>query len=83
MSRQTGRLGLKVEDYKAEYPCFAALLASHVPFFLYHRFNRLRARLLLLKQERLSILEEKLDKIDQNEKCRLFLGTSRCDANAD
>lgn len=36
-----------------------------------------------MKQERLSILEEKLNQADRNEGCLLFLGKSRCDANGD
>jgi hypothetical protein len=36
-----------------------------------------------LKQDKLSLLEQQLDDIDENEKCALFLGKSRCDSNAD
>jgi hypothetical protein len=50
---------------------------------LFRRFNRLRARLLLLKQYKLSVLEGKLDKIDQDERSLLFLGKGELDANAD
>jgi hypothetical protein len=50
---------------------------------LFRRFNRLRARLLLLKQHDLSILEDKLDKIDHDERSLLFLGKSELDVNAD
>lgn len=70
-----------VEDYKSGYPRFTALLSEHAPFFLCRRFNRLRARVLLVKQERLSILEEKLDQVDKNETSLLYLGKSRSDAN--
>jgi hypothetical protein len=83
VSETAARLSLQVEDYKAGYPRFAALLSAHAPFFLCRRFNRLRARLLLLKQDKLSILEEKLDRIDQSERSLLFLGKSRLDTNAD
>jgi hypothetical protein len=38
-------------------------------------------RLLLLKQDEISILEESLDRIDKNEDCELFLGCSRRDRN--
>ena len=54
-----------------------------MPFLLFRRFNRLRARVLLKKQDDLSILEERLDKIDQSERCLLFLGKTRLDTNAD
>jgi hypothetical protein len=45
------------------------------------RFGRLRARLLLLKQDRLSMLERQLDEVDQAEPAPLFLGMSRLDRN--
>lgn len=41
----------------------------------------MRARLLLLKQDRLSALEQKLEQIDSEETSLLFLGKSRCDNN--
>lgn len=45
------------------------------------RFKRLRARLLLLKQDKLSLLEKKLDDIDDSEECEVFLAKSRIDRN--
>ncbi|KAK2737837.1 hypothetical protein FQN57_007395, partial [Myotisia sp. PD_48] len=44
-------------------------------------FNRLRARILLLKQDKLFLLEQKLDELDQQESSDLFLGKSRSDKN--
>ncbi|KAL7622013.1 hypothetical protein AAE478_007514 [Parahypoxylon ruwenzoriense] len=41
----------------------------------------MRGRLLLQKQDRLSVLEQKLDKIDQEETSPLFLGKLRVDRN--
>lgn len=41
----------------------------------------MRVRLLLLKQDRLSLLEKQLDKIDEDERAALYLGSSRDDAN--
>jgi hypothetical protein len=41
----------------------------------------LRARLLLLKQDKLSRLEQQLEKIDTDERAPLFLGSSRDDTN--
>ncbi|KAI1045112.1 hypothetical protein LB505_011914 [Fusarium chuoi] len=73
----------KIEDFRPGYPRFTALIASHSPFFIFRRFNRLRARLLLLKQDQLSILENELDQIDQQEKAPIFLGKSRIDRNAE
>jgi hypothetical protein len=39
--------------------------------------------MLLLKQDKLSVLEHELDKVDQQEKSLLFLGTTRYDGNED
>lgn len=41
----------------------------------------MRARLLLLKQDQLSLLEQQLDRIDYEEPRKLFLGNSRRDGN--
>ena len=71
-----------VEDYKPGYPRFTALLSSHKPFFIFRRFPRLRARLLLSKQAKLALLEERLDEVDKLETALLFLGNSRNDQNA-
>jgi hypothetical protein len=72
---------LSVEDYRPGYPRFSALIAAHDSFYLCRRFSNLHARLLLLKQDKLSLLEKQLEKIDQEETAVLFLGTSRRDRN--
>ncbi|KAH8892123.1 hypothetical protein GQ53DRAFT_647011, partial [Thozetella sp. PMI_491] len=72
---------LAVEDFPAGYPRFAALVSSHRSFHVFRRFMRLRARLLLQKQDRLSLLESQLDEIDRNEPRPLFLGNIRRDSN--
>jgi hypothetical protein len=72
-----------VEDYPRGYARFSALIASHVSFHLCRRFSNLRARLLLLKQDRLSLLEKRLEKIDRDEANVLFLGSSRRDSNSE
>ncbi|KAL2820069.1 hypothetical protein BJX63DRAFT_337402 [Aspergillus granulosus] len=72
----------KIEEYKAGYPRFTALLSSHTPFFVFRRFSYLRARLLLLQQDKLSILEQRLEQADDQEAAPLFLGNSRRDRNA-
>jgi hypothetical protein len=36
-----------------------------------------------MKQDRLSVLEEKLELLNQEEKCPLFLGKSRIDNNTE
>ena len=71
----------EVEDYRSGYPQFAALIGSHASFNVYRRFARLRARLLLSKQDKLSMLESKLDDIDAAETRELFLGNQRRDRN--
>ncbi|KAI1303464.1 hypothetical protein F5Y03DRAFT_186238 [Xylaria venustula] len=76
-------LGLNVEDYRKGYPQFTALSAANPDFFIYRRFLRLRARLLLLTQDKITILEHELDEIDRKETRPLFLGESRSDTNKD
>ncbi|KAL6803301.1 hypothetical protein GGI42DRAFT_342612 [Trichoderma sp. SZMC 28013] len=78
--RQTAR---QIEDFPPGYPQFSALVASHNSFHICRRFSTLRTRLLLLKQDRLSILERQLEKIDRNEKAMLSLGSCRADKNED
>lgn len=70
-----------VEDYRPGYPQFAALIGSHTSFHVCRRFLRVRARLLLLKQDELSVLESQLDQIDREETRELFLGNRRRDTN--
>lgn len=70
-----------VEDYRNGYPRFSALVASHRSFQIYRRFSNLRARILLLKQDKLSMLEHQLEEIDAIERAPLFLGSSRDDQN--
>ncbi|KAI8711118.1 hypothetical protein NCS52_01487200 [Fusarium sp. LHS14.1] len=70
-----------VEDYNQGYPQFTALLAAHRPWFICRRFDKLRARLLLLKQDKLTDLEQRLEQIDREEETLLFLGRSRIDGN--
>ena len=70
-----------VEDYRSGYPRFSALVAAHSSFHICRRFGNLRARLLLLKQDKLCMLEERLEKIDCAETAPLFLGSSRDDGN--
>ncbi|KAF4961384.1 hypothetical protein FSARC_10200 [Fusarium sarcochroum] len=73
----------KIENFRPGYPRFTALIAAHSPFFVFRRFSRLRARLLLLKQDRLSVLEQKLDQIDHSETAPILLGKSRMDRNGE
>jgi hypothetical protein len=56
-------------------------MGANEHFFICRRFLRLRSRLLLLKQDKLSLLEQQLDDIDQKETLPLFLGKTRGDRN--
>ncbi|KAK3391098.1 hypothetical protein B0H63DRAFT_467254 [Podospora didyma] len=73
----------KIEEYRQGYPRFTALVSAHDPFFLCRRFKKLRARLLLLKQDKLVALEQSLERVDRDESCPLFLGKARSDGNQD
>lgn len=70
-----------MEKYRAGYPRYAALLTAHPALHNFRRFTRVRMRLLLLKQDEISVLEEKLDQIDEAEGRALLLGCSRLDEN--
>ncbi|CEN59790.1 hypothetical protein ASPCAL02234 [Aspergillus calidoustus] len=72
-----------VESYPPGYPRLAALVGADPAFNIARRFSILRARLLHLKQDRLSALGKKLESIDQEEKAVLFLGASRRDKNVE
>jgi hypothetical protein len=70
-----------VEDYPNGYPRFSALMAAHDSFLVARRFSQLRTRLLLLSQDRVAELEERLDKIDRDEARTMYLGSRRRDRN--
>jgi hypothetical protein len=57
-------------------------MGSHPAFNVCRRFSCVRARLLLLKQDKVSLLERSLIDADANETRPLFLGSSRRDTNA-
>jgi hypothetical protein len=71
-----------VEDYPAGIPQFASLMGSHPAFNVCRRFSAVRARLLLLKQDKVSRLEKSLMDTDASETRLLFLGSSRRDTNS-
>lgn len=71
----------QIEDYQPGYPQFSALVGAHDTFQIYCRFSNLRSRLLLYKQDSLSVLEKRLNDIDNNERSPLFLGSRRRDKN--
>lgn len=70
-----------VEDYPQGYPRFSALVGASGQFHLCRRFSNLRSRLLLLKQDKLSLLESQLEKVDRDEDLALYLGSLRVDKN--
>ncbi|KAH8897682.1 hypothetical protein GQ53DRAFT_637562, partial [Thozetella sp. PMI_491] len=70
-----------IDGFRSGYPQFSALTSAYDGFFVCRRFARLRARVLLAKQDRLSQLEHELDQVDQEESRPLFLGKMRGDLN--
>ncbi|UKZ90843.1 uncharacterized protein TrAFT101_005842 [Trichoderma asperellum] len=74
-----------VNDFPQGYPRYSALLNSDKSFQVWRRFSTLRTRLLLLKQDELSRLEEQLENIDaeDEELFPIFLGNNREDTNQD
>ncbi|KAL8696654.1 MAG: hypothetical protein Q9224_002684, partial [Gallowayella concinna] len=71
------------ENHPLGYPRFSALIGAHPAFNLSRRFTVARARLLLQKQDRVSVLEEKLQVVDREEQRLLFLGSLRRDTNTE
>ncbi|KAH8892157.1 hypothetical protein GQ53DRAFT_781381 [Thozetella sp. PMI_491] len=69
------------EEYRAGYPRYSALVAANNDFFVCRRFLRARVRLLLVKQDKICLMEQQLDELDRNESRRLFLGKIRRDTN--
>ncbi|KAH6659935.1 hypothetical protein BKA67DRAFT_530056 [Truncatella angustata] len=82
-SPQDSKKKVQIEDYRRGYPRFSALMASHGSFHVFRRFTHLRVRLLLMKQNKLSILEKKLDKIDHDEPSPMFLASHNMDQSAE
>ena len=70
-----------VEDFSSGYPRFSRLFVAHPSFAISRRFLAVRARLLFVKQDHLSMLEERLDDIDHAEPRKMFLGNLRRDRN--
>ncbi|KAL5317337.1 hypothetical protein ACEPPN_014432 [Leptodophora sp. 'Broadleaf-Isolate-01'] len=74
-------MGMETRKDFRGYPRFSALIAAHDSFQVLRRFSNLRTRLLLLSQDQVTQLEERLDRIDREESSPLFLGSSRRDKN--
>ncbi|KAF2792089.1 hypothetical protein K505DRAFT_388040, partial [Melanomma pulvis-pyrius CBS 109.77] len=71
----------EVEDFPHGYPQFSRLFVAHPSFAISRKFLAIRARLFLIKQDELSLLEEQLEEIDHLEPRKLFLGNLRRDQN--
>lgn len=74
-------IDIAVESYRQGYPRFSALIGSHESFHACRRFSSLRARLLLQKQDALSLLEKKLDAVDEAEQHPFYLSKTRLDGS--
>ncbi|KAL7919638.1 hypothetical protein ACQKWADRAFT_322822 [Trichoderma austrokoningii] len=74
---------IDIEKFPQGYSRYSALLASDNSFQIWRRFSILRTRLLLIKQDKLSQLEARLENIDaEDEKFfPAFLGSNREDGN--
>ena len=70
-----------VEDFPCGYPRFSRLFVAHPSFAMSRKFLAIRARLLFVKQDHLSMLEERLNEIDHSEPRKMFLGNLRRDKN--
>ncbi|KAK0716306.1 hypothetical protein B0H67DRAFT_582828 [Lasiosphaeris hirsuta] len=81
MKKINPKNGNAVEDYRPGYPRFAAIIGAHPPFHISRRFSRLRSRILLHKQDEISVLEAQLDAADEEETNALYLGNRRRDRN--
>ncbi|KZN90081.1 hypothetical protein EN45_001920 [Penicillium chrysogenum] len=76
-----GRWEKVLEDLPSGYPSFSAFLATSNSSQVYRRFTNLRSRVLLAKQDRLSVLEDKLEALGKAEDRPIFLGSCRIDQN--
>ena len=70
-----------VEEHPRGYPKLAALQSSDSVFAIYRRFSTLHTRCLLLAQDELCSLEQKLHQIDAAERTQLFLSSRVHDQN--
>lgn len=71
-----------VEPSPLGYPQFSTLVGAHPDFSVSRRFSVVRARLLLLKQQRVAALEKQLEELHLQEPRPLYLGSFQADANA-
>ena len=72
-----------VEDFRQGYPRFCALINAHPTLNVFRRFSKLRARIILRKQDTLSVLEQRLESLDSQETTAIFLASNRLDGNSE
>ena len=72
-----------VEDFHQGYPRFCALIDAHPALNVFRRFSKLHARVILRKQDLLSILEQRLETLDEQEISTLNLASNRLDGNTE
>ena len=72
-----------VEDFRQGYPRFCALIDTHPALNIFRRFSKLRARIILRKQDTLSALEQQLEILDRQETTALYLASNRLDGNTE
>jgi hypothetical protein len=66
---------------RSGYPLYSSIL-SHTPELqCFRRFGEVRMRILLMKQDDVTLLEQELFEVDRVEKATLFLGSKRLDRN--
>ena len=64
-------------------PRFCALIDAHPALNIFRRFSKLRARIILRKQDALSVLEQQLETLDRQETTALYLASNRLDGNTE
>lgn len=70
-----------MERFRPGYPRFATLIGRREQFRMFRQFAEVRMRLILYKQDEISVLQAELLAIDNAEERPLFLGARRRDRN--
>jgi hypothetical protein len=77
------RLIALVENYPLGYPRLAAFQSSDDDFIMFRRFATIHVRCLLLAQDKICSLEERLRYLDDTERTQLFLSSREHDENSE
>ena len=72
-----------VNEHRRGYPQLAVLMSMSGRYKIFRRFNVIRLRMLLYKQDEVAQLEERLKSIDDGDPKDLFLGSRRHDRNTE